>query len=160
MAEGVGGPGGGFVSVARSTGVGDFVFVGGGGWDEGESVGADFRIRQGGLDFGHVAGDAAAAGGPGFVMGVGFERGRVRAVEGLRAVAIEAKLVGGLAELSIVAGAVSIVATEAGNAAAVHQALYEVVALHAVFVGSAVREIHEAGGAEGVVFELPEITEI
>ena len=53
-----------------------------------------------------------------------------------------------------------IVASEAGDAAAVHHALDEVVALHAVLVRGAVGEMREGGLAELVIFELPEILQI
>ncbi len=71
--------------------------------------------------------------------------------------AVQAKPVGGLAKLRVIIGAMNVVAGEAGNAAAVHEALHEIVALHAVFVGGAIGEMGEGGLAERVVFELPEI---
>ncbi len=42
---------------------------------------------------------------------------------------------------------------------AVHYALHEVVALHAILVGGAVGEVGEGGGAERVLFELPEVSQ-
>jgi hypothetical protein len=155
-----GGPGGGFVFVTVGAGIGDLVFVGHVGRDEGEGVGADFHIGDGGGDSGHVAGDAAAAGGTFFVVGVLFDRGGARAVERERAVAVEADLVAGLAELRVILGAVNVVTAEAGDAAAVHHALHEVISLHAVFVGGAIGEMREGGFAEFVFFELPVIAEI
>ena len=81
MAHGFGGPGGGFVFVTLSTRVGDFVFVGHVWRDERKCVGADFHVGDGGFDFWHVAGNAAAAGGTFFVVRVLFDRGGARAVE-------------------------------------------------------------------------------
>ena len=62
MAEGFSCPGCGSVFVTFGAGIRDFVFVGHVRGDEGESVGADFDVGEGGSNFGHVAGDAAAAG--------------------------------------------------------------------------------------------------
>ena len=62
MAHGFGGPGGGFVFVTLGARIGNFVFVGHVRCDEGEGMGADFHVGDGGLDFRHVAGDATAAG--------------------------------------------------------------------------------------------------
>ena len=160
MAEGFSCPGCGSVFVTFGAGIRDFVFVGHVRGDEGESVGADFDVGEGGSNFGHVAGDAAAAGGAFFVMSVLFKRGCAWAVEGERAVALEADLIAGLDELGVVIGAVDVVATEAGDATAVHHALDEVVALHPIFVGGAVGKMVERGFAEFVVFELPIISEI
>src|SRR5215470_5955420 len=50
-------------------------------------------------------------------------------------------------------------AAEAGNAALVHLALHEVVALHPVLVRRAVREVREGCFAEGMLLELPELAE-
>ena len=73
-------PGCRFIGVAARAGIGDFVFVGHRRSDEIESVRAHERAGDGDFDFGHVAGDALAAGGTGFVMRVRFERGGARAV--------------------------------------------------------------------------------
>ena len=54
----------------------------------------------------------------------------------------------------------NIVASEASDAAAVHEALHEVIALHAIFVSSAIGEMREGHFTEGVVFELPKIAEV
>ena len=71
---------------------------------------------------------------------------RAGAVERHWGVAIEAKFVGGLAELGVVVGAVDVMAGEAGYSAAVHHALDEVVTLHAVFVSGAVGVVREGCG--------------
>src|SRR5262249_31087597 len=50
-----------------------------------------------------------------------------------------------------------IMAGKAGNPTRVHQALNVVIALHSVFVRSAVREVCKAEFAELVFFQLPEV---
>jgi len=69
------------------------------------------------------------------------------------AVAIEAYLVRGLSELRVVLRGVHIVAIEAGDAAAIHNTLHEVVPLHAIFVRRAVRKMREAQLAQCVILE-------
>ncbi len=90
MAKGVGGPGSGFVGVARGAGIGDFIFVGHRGRDEGKRVGPHLYIGYGCFDFWHVAGDAAASGGSLLVMSMLFDGAAAWAVQGKRGVAIEA----------------------------------------------------------------------
>jgi len=75
-------------------------------------------------------------------------------------VTIQAELVDRFAELRIVVRAVNVVAIEAGYAAAVHDALDEIVALHTVFVGGAIGKMGEGLFAELVILELPEIGEV
>src|SRR5665213_2961410 len=52
-----------------------------------------------------------------------------------------------------------IVATEASDAARIHQAGNEVIALHMIFVRSPIGEMRECRLAEFVLFQLPEIIE-
>ena len=61
--------------------------------------------------------------------------------------AIEADLVTRFAQLRVVFGAVNVVTTGAGNTAPVHEALDEVVALHAILVGRAVSIVSKCGFA-------------
>ena len=91
------------------------------------------------------------------VMRVLLDGRGMRAVRRVRPVAVEAHDAGRLAAVRIVGGAVDVVAGEAGDAARVHQALHEIVALHAVLVRGAVGEMGEGGLAELVLFQLPEI---
>ena len=63
----------------------------------------------------------------------------------------------GLDQVGVVLGAVHIVAGETGDAARVHHALHEIVALHAILVRGAVGEMSEGRLAELVLFQLPEI---
>src|SRR5689334_6839645 len=50
--------------------------------------------------------------------------------------------------------------TEAGYAAVVHEALDEVIALHAILVCCAVGKMGEGGFTKFVLFEFPEVVEI
>jgi hypothetical protein len=75
------------------------------------------------------------------MMGMLLESGCARAIRREWAVAIQAEFVSRLDELSVIAGAVDIVATEASDSTAVHNALDEVISLHAILVRSAVGEI-------------------
>src|SRR5579863_654598 len=52
-----------------------------------------------------------------------------------------------------------IVATEAGDAARIHQAVRKIVALHAVLVTGSVRVVHEVRLAELMLFKLPVVRE-
>src|SRR5262245_65383409 len=72
----------------------------------------------------------------------------------------EAQLLRRFDQVGVVAGAVDVVAAEAGDAARVHQALREIIALHPVLVRRAVREMRERRVTEFVFLELPEVLEI
>lgn len=72
----------------------------------------------------------------------------------------EAHLGRRLTQLRRVPGPVHVVAAEAGDAAIIHQALGEVVALHAVLMGRRVREVGERGLAEPLLLQSPEIGEV
>jgi len=54
----------------------------------------------------------------------------------------------------------NIVAREAGDTSAVHDALSKVIALHAILMSCAIGEMREGHFTEGVVFELPKIAEV
>lgn len=146
--------------MAGGAGVRNFVLLREGGRNEFEGVAADEIVRQGLFDLGHVAGQTIVACALILVMGVCFERGGVRAVRRIGAVAFQAHPAAGLDEVGIVFGAVSIVAGVAGDASAVHEALHKIIALHAVLVAGAIREMREGGLAELVVFELPIIGKV
>ena len=64
------------------------------------------------------------------------------------------------ADRARIVGAVRIVATETRDAARVHEALNEIVALHAVLVRGAVGKMREARFAELVLFKLPKIRKV
>ncbi len=93
-------------------------------------------------------------------MRVLFDRGGAGAVERKRAMAVQADLIAGLAELGVVVRAVHIVATEAGDAATVHDALHEIISLHTIFVGCAVGEMREGGLAELMFLKHPIILQV
>ena len=107
------------------------------------------------LDPRHVASYALAAGAAILVMCVFLQSCGMRAVRGVRAMTIEANLVGRLAELRIVISAVDIVTGSAGHAMSVHHALYKVIALHPVLVCGAVSEIEEICLSKRGAIELP-----
>ena len=107
----------------------------------------------------HVASDALVAGGAGFVMRMLLDRWRVRAVGRVRAVTIEAQNIGRLPQERIVLRTMHVMTTEASDAARIHEAGNEVVALHAILVGSPVGEMRERCLAEFVLFQFPEIVQ-
>src|SRR5215472_14755846 len=74
--------------------------------------------------------------------------------------AIEAKLLGRFTELGIVPGSVRIVASKTRNAAAIHQALHKIVALHPVLVRGAVRKMGECGLSKRVFLEAPKVAKM
>lgn len=61
---------------------------------------------------------------------------------------LQTEFVGGLPQLRVIVGAVHIVARCAGHAMAVHHALNEIVALHAVFMRCPIGEMQEVGLAQ------------
>ena len=80
-------------------------------------------------------------------MSVFFERSRVWTIERHGSVAVETEFIDGLAKLGVVLRAMYVVAIEAGDSASVHHALHEIIALHAIFMSCAVREVRERGSA-------------
>ena len=74
---------------------------------------------------------------------------------------IQAKLVGWLAELCLISGAVRVVTIETGDAAPVHHALHKIVSLHAVLVRGPIREVKKiCGRPESMIFQLPVLSEL
>lgn len=146
--------------MALRTRIRNLVALGQSGRDETEGV----RMHECtgyafGLDLRHVASDALAAGTSVLVMCMLGERRCTRSIGRAWAVTIEANLLSGLAQLGVVCGPVHIVACGAGNAPAIHYALHKIVALHSVFVRSAIREEQEVGFSERAVLKFPEILE-
>ena len=138
----------------------NFVLLRGGGRDEVEGVAANEIVGKGLLDFGHVAGQAIVTGAVALVMRMGFQRGGVRPVRRIGAVAFKAHEVAGLDEVGIIFRAVRVMAGVAGDAPSVHHALDKIITLHAVLVGGAVGEMGEGGFAQLVFFQLPEIRQV
>ena len=89
-----------------------------------------------------------------------FECSRVWTIERHGSVAIEAEFVDGLSKLGVVLRAVYVVAIEAGDSTPIHHALHEIIALHSVFVSSAISEVRECSLAEFVFFERPEVCQL
>ena len=83
--------------MALGAGVWNFVFFGHCRSDDREGMGTDENVRDGGLDFGHVARDALTTRRIGLVMGVLFECGGVRTTKRHWSVAIEAQFINGFA---------------------------------------------------------------
>ena len=73
MHQGFGGPVGGLVLMAGCARVGDLVFVGVGWRNEGEGVGTNLYLGDGGLDLRHVTSDAFASGRAIFMVSVVFQ---------------------------------------------------------------------------------------
>ena len=128
--------------------------------NEAEGVGVDIHVRNRLLDLWHVAGDALAACAARLVMRVFLDGGRMRPILRVRPVTREAHFTGRLTQLRRVLGPVHVVATEAGHAASIHQALGEIVALHAVLMGRRVPEVGEGGLAEPMLLQSPEIGKV
>ena len=110
------------------------------------------------LDLGHMARDALVPTAARLVMRVLLDGGGVRPVGRVRAMTVEAQDVGRLPQHCVIVVAMHVVTTEAGDAALVHQADGEVVALHAILVSGAVAEVGEGGLPEFVRLQFPEIT--
>jgi hypothetical protein len=75
-------------------------------------------------------------------------------------VAIQTYLVGWFSQLSIVFRAVRVVATETCDPTPIHNTLHEVIALHPIFVGGALREMRKTSHAQSMVFQFPEILQL
>ena len=123
--------------------------------DEPERVAADVDIGDRLFDLRHVAGDAVAARTAFRMVRVIFDRGRMRAIGRARRVTVETDRCRRLSELGIVLRAVRVMTRRARDAPAIHDALDEIVALHAILVGGAVGKVRERGFAERVRLELP-----
>jgi len=160
MPKGIRSPCGGLIGVAGGASVGNFVLIRHRGRDEREGVSADENARNRDLDLGHVACDAFATRGAVFVVRVLCECRLARSVPRARTVAIQAYLVHRLSKLCVVIRAMDIVAVKACDATAVHHALHEVIALHAVLVRRAICKMSERSLAEIVLFKLPIILEV
>ena len=118
--------------------------------DEVESVTPNILIGDGLRDLRHVTGYAFAASATGLMMRVRLDRGRVWPGLGIRAVTVETQGIAGLADHANIVGAMRVVAAKARHAARIHQALHEVVALHAVLVRGAVGEVRKSRFAPSV----------
>jgi hypothetical protein len=93
--------------------------------------------------FGMWQSDALISWAIGLVMCMGFDARSVRTIGCVGAVTVQAYLGRRLPEDRLIGRAMNVVATEARNAARIHQTLYEVVALHAVLVGCSIGKVSE-----------------
>ena len=128
--------------------------------NETERVAADFHVAESLCDCRHVTGNARAARAAGGVMRVLLDAGGMRPILRVGAMAGQAHRVARLAHHRLIFRAVRIVATETRDAARVHEALNEIIALHAVLVRGAVGKMGEARFAELVLFQLPKIRKV
>ena len=93
-------------------------------------------------------------------MRVRRQRRLARTVPRTGSVTIQADLIRGFSQLRIITGPVHVVAIETGDTATVHDALHEIVSLHAILVRGAFWEMSEAKLAELVIFELPVVPQV
>jgi len=128
--------------------------------NEAEGVATDLHVVDGLGDLGHVAGDALTARASGRMMCMLLDGCCVRPILRIRTVASQAEPVSCFAHHAGVIRAVWVVATETGNAASVHQASDEIIALHSVLVCAAVSEMSKRGFSELVIFQSPEVRKI
>ena len=109
----------------------------------------------------HVAGNALVPCAAVLVVGVLLKSGGMRTVRRRGAVAVQTELGWWFPELRVISRAVHVMTIETGYPASVHDALHEIVALHAVLVRGAIGEIIEISKlAKRVAFQLPEILQI
>ena len=116
---------------------------------------ADFHVAQSLGDSRHVTGSASAARAATRVVRMLLDAGGVRPILRVGAMTGQAHRVSQPKQHRLIFGTVRIMATETRDAARVHEALNEIVALHAVLVSRAVGKMCEAGFAELVLFKLP-----
>ena len=110
--------------------------------DESECVAADELTLDGDFDVRHVACGALAASAFFGMMRMFSDRG-AQACGIVLGVTAKAKLISGCNQVGRVAAAVNVMAIETAEAAMVHVAVHEIVALHPVLVRSAVRPVIE-----------------
>src|SRR5215831_11538244 len=113
-----------------------------------------------GLDSRHVTCNALASCTARLVMSVFLEAGRPWTVRRRGPMAIQANLVRGPSQLSIVRGAMHVMAGETSNSAVIHHTLREIIALHAVLVCRAIGKVEKAGLPERTVLQLPEVGQL
>lgn len=107
-------------------------------------MGVNHRVsRAFGLNRRHVAGDTLASCASVLMVRVFLNCRCAWPVWRRRAVTIKTELIGGLAQLRIVRGAVNVVTIETRYASTIHHALNKIVPLHAILVCSPVGEIEK-----------------
>ena len=146
--------------VTRRAWIGNLVLLGHRRRDELEGVAADVDIRDGLLDFRHVAFDALTAPRCRPRGACALRPSPPRAVRRIRAVARQAQLLRRLDEIRVVIRPMHVMAAEAGDAAAIHEAVDEVVRLHAVLLRRALCVVSKRRLTEMPFFERPEILQL
>ena len=122
---------------------------------------ANVDVSDGLLDLGHMAADAIASGGTRGMMCVLLDtRDVVWSIGRRRTMARETHDTRWFQKIGVAPRAVDVVATEAGDAARIHNALHKVVALHSILVRSPVGEVSERLLAQLILFQFPEVLEI
>jgi hypothetical protein len=160
MQQSVSGPRGRLVRMADITSVRNFEAVGPLRIDEVEGMAAYVHVRERLLDLGHMAGDALTARAAGGVMCVLLDRRGMRTVLRVRPMTGHAYAAARFPQHGVILRAVRIVTVEAGDAARIHEAGHEVVALHAVLVRRAIRKMRERRLPEFVILKFPEIIQV
>lgn len=143
--------------MTTRTGIRDFVLIRHSRRDEFEGVAPNKIVRQCLLDFWHVAGQAVVTRTGGLVMRMRLQARCMRPVRRIGTMAFQAHQATGLDEIGIVFGAVCVMAGSASNPSSIHQALDEVIPLHAILVCGAVGKVRESGFTQLVLFQLPEV---
>src|SRR5262249_43152485 len=128
--------------------------------NEPKCMAADLHVAKSLRDWRHMTGGASAARAAESVMRVLLDAGGMGTVLRVGAVAGQAHRIPQLAQHRLVFRAVRIVATETRDAARVHEALNEIVALHAVLVRRTLGKVREACFTELVLFKLPKICKV
>src|SRR5271156_2860832 len=95
------------------------------------------------LDFRHVACNALASSATRRVVGMGLERRCMRSILSIRPMTCRADLLDGFYQHGLVVGTVRVMAIRARDASRVHQALHEIIALHAVLMRCSVRKMRK-----------------
>jgi len=125
--------------------------------DEAEGVRVNVDVRNGLLDFRHVAAGALISRGAGRMVSVPFHVRNSRAIGRCRPVALQTEHRGRPQKIGIIFRAMNIMATETGHPARVHDAGNEIIPLHAVSVPRAVRKVRIIRSVCVTVIEVPEL---
>ena len=128
--------------------------------NETKRVAADFHVAERLGDCRHMTGGASAARASERVVRVLLDAGSMRTTLRVGAMAGQAHRISRLAQHRLVFRAVWIVATETRDAARVHEALNEIVPLHAVLVGGPIGEVREAYFSKLVLLQSPEVRQV
>ena len=145
--------------MAQAAGVGDFVLIRHTWGDEAERMRVNFHVRDFRLDRGHMARHAITARGNGLYDACEL-RGSPLEVRSIpRHMAVEANRVCRFPQFGVVPLPWTSWQLHRSRRA-VHPALHEIVALHAVLVRSAVGEMSEGRLAQLVLFQPPHVLQI